>query len=93
MRTFSVPTNGAQAEASWSIRFDKTRDVTVRFRGQTVDSTTADGPVVIERKFRPFRPFGLIPDFSAYALPAWLIGYLLIVIPFVPLLKKGLRIQ
>lgn len=94
VRVFSVPPKGEQAEAVWQVRFEENREVTARFRNQTlVSSADAAGPVSIERRLRPFRPFGLIPDLSQYGLPAWLIGYLVVVIPFVPLLKRMLRVQ
>jgi hypothetical protein len=93
VRVFAVPPKGEQAEAIWQVRFDENREIIARFRDQTIDSAHPAGPVTIERSLRPFHPFGLIPDFSQIGLPAWLIGYLVVVIPFVPLLKRVLRVQ
>ena len=44
----------------------------------------------IELRMRQFVPFGLVP--RLWILDPWMVAYLLIVIPFVPLLKKVLGI-
>lgn len=36
---------------------------------------------------------GIVPGVPALALPPWLIAYLLIVIPFVPILRRALRVS
>ena len=46
----------------------------------------------VQLKMETYRPFGLVPGIRAIALPPWLLGYLLIVIPLSALLKKLLRI-
>ena len=45
-----------------------------------------------EVKLRPVKLFGVVPGLPALLFPAWLVAYLLIVIPSVPLIKKVLRI-
>jgi hypothetical protein len=42
----------------------------------------------VELKLRPFKPFGVIPRLPWIGLAPWLVAYLLITIPFVPLLKR-----
>jgi uncharacterized membrane protein (DUF106 family) len=46
-----------------------------------------------EVRLRPVKLFGIVPGIPQIGLAAWMIGYLLIVIPFVPLLKRLLRIR
>lgn len=43
-------------------------------------------------KLRPVKLFGMVPGWPALMLPAWLVAYLLIVVPSVPLIKKALKI-
>ena len=45
-----------------------------------------------EVKLRPVRLFGVVPGFPALLLPGWLVAYLLIVVPSVPLMKRALKI-
>ncbi len=45
----------------------------------------------IELQMRPLKLFGIVPGFGWF-LPPWIVGYLLITIPAVPLLKKLLGI-
>jgi uncharacterized membrane protein (DUF106 family) len=45
-----------------------------------------------ELKLRPVKLFGVVAGLPALLLPAWLVAYLLIVIPSVPLIKRVLRI-
>ena len=75
------------ATAVWHLRLGDSADLsqlTVR---------RATGEVSLELKLRERRLFGIVPGLPAVGLPAWLVGYLLIVIPFVPLLKWLLRIH
>ena len=54
-----------------------------------------DAPVqAIKLALEPLRLFGAIGaiGYGGFSLPPWLVGYLLITIPFVPLLKRYLRI-
>jgi uncharacterized membrane protein (DUF106 family) len=44
-----------------------------------------------ELKLRPVKLFGAVPGIPALLLPAWLVAYLLIVIPSVPLIKRALK--
>jgi uncharacterized membrane protein (DUF106 family) len=78
---------GNDASANWQLRFDSVVDP-----GQVVARRTA-GAVQLELQLRERRLFGIVPGWSNIGLPAWLVGYLLIVIPFVPLLKKLLKIH
>ncbi len=41
---------------------------------------------------RQVRLFGVVPGVDWLLLPPWLVAYLLIAIPFVPILKAVLRI-
>jgi hypothetical protein len=41
----------------------------------------------IELKMRRLKPFGVVPGIGA-VFPPWLVGYLLVTIPGVPLLKR-----
>ena len=43
-------------------------------------------------KMRPVQLFGIVPDLPALHFPAWLVAYLIIIIPFTFLTKKVLRI-
>jgi uncharacterized membrane protein (DUF106 family) len=45
-----------------------------------------------EVKLRPVKLFGIVPGWPALLFPAWLVAYLLIVIPSVPIIKKVLKI-
>jgi hypothetical protein len=45
-----------------------------------------------EVKLRPVKLFGIVPGIPALLFPAWLVAYLLIVIPSVPLIKRALKI-
>jgi len=48
--------------------------------------------ITTELRLREVRLFGFVPGFSAIGFPAWLVGYLAIVIPCTLLGKKALRI-
>jgi uncharacterized membrane protein (DUF106 family) len=45
-----------------------------------------------EVKLRPVKLFDIVPEIPALLFPAWLVAYLVIVIPSVPLIKRALRI-
>lgn len=45
-----------------------------------------------EVKLRPVKLFGFVPGLPALLFPAWLVAYLLIIVPSVPLIKRVLRI-
>ncbi len=47
----------------------------------------------IDMADREYKPFTIIPGFSALAMPPWIVGYLIIVLPFSFLLKPVLRIH
>jgi hypothetical protein len=46
----------------------------------------------LEVVLEPVKLFGLVPGIPAVGFPPWLVAYLLITIPFVPILKRVLRI-
>jgi hypothetical protein len=50
------------------------------------------GVLSAEVRMRPYRPFGVIPGIPWVGFDPWLVGYLLVAIPLVPLLKWALRI-
>ncbi len=82
------------------------RELTVRFDGKTlahpyrVGIRTYEAPVLnhneslraTELRLRPVKLFGIVPGLPAVHLPAWLTGYLLLIIPLTFLLKKVLRV-
>ena len=78
------------------MRFDK-RTFEHPFR---VGSPTYEPPLrrheerflTTELKMRPVKLFGIVPGLPAIHFPAWLVAYLIIVIPVTFLLKKVLRI-
>jgi len=45
-----------------------------------------------ETMLRQAKFLGIVPGVPALALPPWLIAYLIIVIPFVPILRRALRV-
>jgi hypothetical protein len=76
---------GDEAQATWRVKADRVlaaEQLMVRGRDVTVALQLP------ERKL-----FGLVPGWPQIGLPAWLVGYLLVVIPLVPALKKLLRIH
>lgn len=46
----------------------------------------------VEIQMKPLKLFGVIPGFPAIFFPPWLVAYLLLVFPLVPLLKRVSRI-
>jgi len=52
-----------------------------------------EGTIVLESKLEPYRFLGIVPGFPQVMLDAWIVAYLIIVIPFVPILKRVLRIH
>ena len=48
---------------------------------------------VVEVALAEFKPFGIVPGWSAAMLPPWIIGYLLLVIPVTLVLKPLLRVR
>ena len=53
---------------------------------------TGSGGRALEVRLRPARPFGVVPGIPAIGFQPWLVGYLLITIPLVPLLKRTFHI-
>lgn len=82
------------------------RQLAVRFDGNTYQHPfragggTYEAPVLIhneplrstELKLRPVKLFGIVPGIPAMHFPAWLTGYLVLIIPLTFLLKKVLRV-
>jgi hypothetical protein len=75
-----------EAQAEWSVKAD---------RVLAADQLTVRGgrDVTLTLRLPERRLFGIVPGWPQLGLPAWLVGYLAIVIPFVPLLKKILKIH
>ena len=83
------------------------RGLQVSFGGRTFEhfihagSQTYEAPVqthgdhllATELKLRPVKLFGLVPGIPAIHFPAWLTGYLLLIIPLTFLLKKALGVH
>lgn len=66
-----------------------------RAGGRTYDPVVVTHDEVLqvtEVKLERYRPLGFVPGIPAIGFAPWLIGYLLIVIPFVPLMKRVLKI-
>lgn len=64
--------------------------------GQTTYSSPVihhDNQVVTELKMEPVKLFGIVPGIPLIGFPAWLTAYLIIVVPFVVILKRLLRIH
>lgn len=51
-----------------------------------------NGDFFLQQKLLPYRPFGYVPGIDDFYFPAWLVGYLILVIPAVPILKKLMRV-
>ena len=75
------------ATASWQLRIDHAMPA------DGLVARRAAGDMPVELRLRERRLFGVVPGLPVIGLPAWLVGYLLIVILFVPLLKKMLKIH
>jgi uncharacterized membrane protein (DUF106 family) len=95
--------------ARWTVRAtasSKPHRLAIRFRGQTYEHellvgqpiyapavVTHAGGLMTETQLRPVQLFGVVPGLAFLYFPPWLVGYLLITIPLVPLLKRVLRIH
>ncbi len=77
---------GEEAQAEWQVKADPVT---------AVDRLTVRGrrDVTLTLRLEERRLFGIVPGWPQIGLPAWLVGYFAIVIPFVPLLKKMLKIS
>ncbi|HUT34954.1 MAG TPA: hypothetical protein VNE39_15800 [Planctomycetota bacterium] len=82
-------------------------DLLIRHQGETADHAVRVGGrayapplgagsgnkiLATETVLRQAKFLGIVPGLPALALPPWLIAYLLIVIPFVPILRRTLRV-
>lgn len=52
----------------------------------------APGILCIEVAMEPWRPLGVVPGIPSLGFPPWLVGYLLIVVPFVFIIKRVFHI-
>lgn len=77
---------GSDSVASWRVRMEPV------LQANQLTARRAGGEAPVTFQLRERRLFGLIPGVPSISLAAWLIGYLVIVIPIVPGLKKLLRI-
>lgn len=100
--------NVAQGVSTWTLRgakADRPYSLTFRYKDETyhhdllVGQRTYSPSLVIpndhvasELKMRPLKLFGIVPGIEAIVFPPWLVGYLIIVVPFVFITKKVLRI-
>ncbi|HUT60009.1 MAG TPA: hypothetical protein VNA25_19360 [Phycisphaerae bacterium] len=66
----------------------------MRVGGRTYTPALVDhgDGLVTEIRMRPLRLLGIVPGIAAIGFPPWLVAYLVIVIPFVFILKRLLRI-
>ena len=54
--------------------------------------TWENGDYSLNQKLLAYRPFGHVPGIDDFFFPAWLVGYLILVVPAVPILKKLMRV-
>lgn len=66
----------------------------LRVGGRTYTPALVDhgDGLVTEVRMRPLRLLGIVPGIAAIGFPPWLVAYLVIVVPFVFILKRLLRI-
>lgn len=67
-------------------------DLTVGLRTYAPAFVMPNEHIASELKLRPRKLFGIVPGIEAILFPPWLVAYLLIVIPFVFITKRVLRI-
>jgi len=95
--------------AVWQIRAaarDEPYELTVRFGDKTLEHELLVGEpvytpalaqqsetVITELRYRPLKLFGVVPGVAAIYFPPWLVGYLVLTIPLVFLLRRILKIQ
>jgi hypothetical protein len=96
------------ATATWILRGEPSEEpyrIQIRLEGTTLDQELSigrwiyssplishRGQVVTELRMRPFKLFNLIPGIPAIYLAPWLVAYLLLVIPLVPVTRRMLRV-
>jgi hypothetical protein len=86
VKQFAV--TGNEATARWQLQFASAEKA-----GQLIVRRATGGAAQLKLELRERRLFGIVPGLPRIGLPAWLVGYLLIVIPLVPFIKKILRIH
>jgi hypothetical protein len=89
--------SGEAGQSSYALTFrlkrdSFTRELIIGRRPYAAPVASHDHQVVTELKMRPLKLFNVVPGIPALYLPPWLVAYLLITIPCVPLLKRLLRI-
>ena len=100
--------NVPQGVATWMVRAAKAGapyPLTFRYKDETYRHDLLVGQrayspafimpsehVASELKLRPVKLFGIVPGIEALLFPPWLVAYLIIVIPFVFIAKKVLRV-
>lgn len=86
----------AERSTALQLRFDKqtyTHPIRVGdFRYESPVESHGDHVLATEVKLRPVRFFGIVPGIPAIHFPAWLVGYLLVVIPATLTLKRVMGI-
>lgn len=96
----------AHGIATWRITAERSTELQLRFDKQTYTHSIRAGdfryepPVknhgdhvlATEVKLRPIKLLGIVPGIAVIHFPAWLVGYLLVVIPATLALKRSLRI-
>jgi uncharacterized membrane protein (DUF106 family) len=70
----------------WSWRFDEKRH-------DSLDRQFTEASLRLRLWLPPVKLFGIVPGVPWLGLPAWLVGYLLLTLTFVALLKKLMRIS
>jgi hypothetical protein len=76
--------DGGAARATWRVKGDRV----LKAEGLTVRGRDCE----VALRLKELKLFGVVPGIPALHLPAWMVGYLLIVLLFVPLFKKIARI-
>jgi uncharacterized membrane protein (DUF106 family) len=94
--TWQLSAGGSPAPHVLRVRYGgRTYEHPLRAGAPTYDAgleTHDEKLTTTEVKLRPVKLFGIVPGIAALLLPPWLVAYLLIVIPGVPLIKRALRI-
>ena len=73
----------------------RTYEADLRVGGRTYSLPLKDhgNEVISELQMRPLKLFGIVPGIPAIFFPPWLVAYLVIVIPFVFVVKRVLKIH
>jgi hypothetical protein len=95
----------ARGGAAWELVATKPQTLTLRRGSQTIEhplivGQRTYGPAVVDHAgqmrtmlpMRQVRLFEIVPGLPQWGLPAWLVGYLLLTLPFTLLLRRVLKI-